>query len=50
MITEHRVKLVNEYRKLELEQDKLSHQKTFEKKDTKNDEEILRQRRSPVLN
>lgn len=50
LITERRVKLVNEYRKQDLEADELSHQKHFENKDTKNDEEILKQRRSPILN
>ena len=50
LITEHRVELVNEYRKLDLKHDELLHQKTFEKKDTKSAEELLKQRSSPVLN
>lgn len=50
LITEHRVKLVNKFRKLDLEQDILLHQKTFEKMDTKQQEKELNQQYSPVLN
>ena len=50
LITEHRVQLVNEYRKLDLKQDELLRQKTFEKKDTKSAEELLKQHRSPIFN
>lgn len=50
LITEHRVELVNEYRKLALKHEELLHQKAFEHKDTKSAEELLKQRNSPVLN
>ena len=49
LIVERRVKAVNEYRKLDLEHDNLLHEKTFEGKDTKKQEEELTKRRSPVL-
>ncbi len=50
LITGHRVKLVNEFRKLDLEHDLLLHKKTFDKIDTSQQEKELNQRYSPVLN
>jgi len=49
LIVERRVKSVNKFRNLDLEHDELIHQKTFENKDTKIQEDELQSRYSPVL-